>query len=181
MLPPRNDNDCIPVLATERLVLRGHRSADFEHCLAMWSDPVVTRYIGGRPFSAEEVWTKLLRYAGLWSLLGFGYWLVEDRASGRFAGELGFADFKRDIVPSLDGAPEIGWAFATWAHGAGIASEAVAAIVAWADAHLGAARTVCLISPENAASLRIAGKSGYHEFARTLYKERPVLLLERPA
>jgi RimJ/RimL family protein N-acetyltransferase len=176
-----NTIDCIPVLATERLLLRAHRPDDFAGCLALWSDPVVTRHIGGRAFSAEEVGTKMLRYAGLWSLLGFGYWLAEDRASGRFAGELGFADFKRDLAPSLGGAPEIGWAFATWVHGAGVASEAVAAIVAWADSHLDIDRTVCLIAPENAASLRVAGKSGYREFARTHYKERPVHLLERRA
>lgn len=48
------------------------------------------------------------RYAGQWSLLGYGYWVVEDKRTGRFAGEVGFADFKRVIEPSLDGVPEIG-------------------------------------------------------------------------
>ena len=38
---------------------------------------------------------------GLWSLLGFGYWAIEEKAAGGFVGELGFADFKRDIEPSL--------------------------------------------------------------------------------
>ena len=145
----------------------------------MWSDPAVTRYIGGKPFAADEVWGKILRYAGLWSLLGFGYWAVEDRTSGRFVGEVGFADFKRDLAPSFSGAPEIGWALASWAHGAGMASEAVGAAIAWADAHLDATRTVCLINPDNAASIRVAGKSGYREFARTHYKDRPTILFER--
>jgi RimJ/RimL family protein N-acetyltransferase len=179
MFPSHDINDRIPILATERLVLRGHRPDDFAVCHQMWSDPIVTLYIGGTPFSAEAVWAKMLRYAGLWSLLGFGYWLVEDRASGRFAGELGFADFKRDLAPSFAGVSEIGWAFASWAHGVGIASEAVGAIVAWADAQLGVPRTVCLINPDNAASLRVAAKSGYREFARTVYKERPTILLQR--
>ena len=91
----------VPILETERLRLRGHRRDDFAASAAMWADPIVTRYIGGKPLSPEEAWGKMLRYAGLWSLLGYGYWAVEERASGEFAGELGFADLKRDIEPSL--------------------------------------------------------------------------------
>src|SRR6266852_5354978 len=105
----------VPAVDTERLTLRGHRLEDFGECAAMWADPEVTRHIGGRPFSAEEVWTKLLRYVGHWSLMGFGYWVIREKASGRFVGEVGFADFKRDIEPSLVSAPEIGWALASWA------------------------------------------------------------------
>ena len=43
----------IPSIETERLRLRGHRVEDFAACTAMWGDPVVTRYIGGRAFTAE--------------------------------------------------------------------------------------------------------------------------------
>jgi RimJ/RimL family protein N-acetyltransferase len=58
-----------PALDTDRLTLRGHGLADFADSLRLWSDPDVTRYIGGRPFTEEEVWSRLLRYAGHWSLL----------------------------------------------------------------------------------------------------------------
>ena len=40
-------------------------------------------------------------------------------------GEVGFADMKREITPSLEGMPEIGWALMPVAQGKGIASEAV--------------------------------------------------------
>jgi RimJ/RimL family protein N-acetyltransferase len=75
----------VPVLETERLKLRGHRLDDFAPCAAMWADPLVTRHIGGIPLSAEESWTRLLRYVGHWALLGFGYWVVEEKATGNFA------------------------------------------------------------------------------------------------
>jgi RimJ/RimL family protein N-acetyltransferase len=169
----------IPTMETARLRLRGHRVEDLGDCAAMWADAAVVRHIGGRPFSAEESWGKILRYAGLWSLLGFGYWAIEEKGSGRFVGEVGFADFKREIEPSFGGAPEIGWALAAWAHGAGFATEAVGAAVAWADAHLGAARTVCLIGPENSASIRVAAKCGYREYARTTYKGYATILFAR--
>lgn len=168
-----------PVLETARLRLRGHRVGDFADCAALWADPVVVRHIGGRPFTLEEVWSKVLRYVGHWALLGFGYWVVEERASGRFVGEVGFADFKRDLTPSPEGAPEIGWVLAPWAHGVGFATEAVRAAIAWGEGHFGAVPTVCLIDPDNAASLRVAEKCGYREFARTTYKDSPSVLLRR--
>lgn len=167
-----------PMLETPRLILRGHRRADFAACAAMWADPDVVRHIGGRPFTAEESWSRLLRYAGLWPLLGFGYWAAIDRANGDFIGELGFAEFRRDIDPPLD-APEIGWAFVSRVHGRGFASEAVGAIVEWADRHLAAARTACIIGPGNAASVRVAEKAGYRAARRATYKAAPTVVFAR--
>jgi RimJ/RimL family protein N-acetyltransferase len=89
--------------------MRGHRREDFVHSLRLWSDLVITRYISGQPCSKEEVWARLLRYVGHWSMLGFGYWLVEEKTSEQFVGEVGFADYKREIEPSIDDVPEIGW------------------------------------------------------------------------
>lgn len=168
-----------PVIETQRLRLRPHRLEDFEDCFAMWSDPLVTRYIGGRPSTPEEVWGRILRYCGHWTLLHYGYWAVEEKTSGRFVGELGFADYLREIEPSLRGIPEIGWALAPWCHGKGYATEGVLAAVAWADAHLNAERTACLIAPENTPSIRVAQKCGYHEWQATEYKGQPTLLFER--
>jgi RimJ/RimL family protein N-acetyltransferase len=169
-----------PALDTERLTLRGHTLADFDECAAMWADPLVTRYIGGRPSTGEEVWARVLRYAGLWALLGYGYWVVRERESGRFVGEVGFADFRREVTPSLEGAPEAGWVLAPWSHGRGFATEAVRALVSWGDAHLAASRTVCLIAPENTASIRVAEKCGFREHARATYKGEDTILCERP-
>jgi RimJ/RimL family protein N-acetyltransferase len=169
----------IPIIETARLRLRGHRVEDFRDCAAMWADPGVVQHIGGRPFAAEETWAKILRYAGLWSLLGFGYWAVEENASGRYAGDVGFADFKREVQPSLDGAPELGWALMPRAQGHGLATEAVGAAAAWSDRHLRAVRTVCMIDPGNAASMRVAEKCGYREYARATYKGQPTILYER--
>ncbi|CAB3703825.1 hypothetical protein LMG27174_03823 [Paraburkholderia rhynchosiae] len=53
-----------PILTTNRLALRPHTRDDFLESYTMWSDPEVIRYIGGKPFTREEVWARLLRYAG---------------------------------------------------------------------------------------------------------------------
>jgi len=169
----------IPVIETARLRLRGHRVEDFADCLALWRDAQVVRYIGGRPSTEEEVWARLLRYAGHWTLLGFGFWLIEEQASGRFVGEAGFADYKREIETALKDKPEIGWALAPRAHGQGFATEAVRAVVAWGDRHLPARQSWCMIQPENRASIRVAQKCGYGEFERTTYKGHPTIIFQR--
>ncbi len=169
----------IPTLETERLKLRGHRLEDFVYSAAMWADARITEHTTGKPQTEEESWTRFLRYAGHWSVMGFGYWVVEEKSTGNFLGEAGFADYKRDIQPSLKGVPEIGWAFAAQAHGKGFATEAVRSAVAWGEKHFLAQRTACIIAPENFPSVRVAEKCGYREFRRTTYKGKPVLMFER--
>jgi RimJ/RimL family protein N-acetyltransferase len=171
--------ETIPTLETERLTLHGHRREDFAESAALWGDPEVTRHIGGKPFTAEEVWSRLLRHVGHWALLGFGYWVVREKASGRFVGEAGFQDLERAIEPPFDGAPEIGWVLAPWSHGRGYATEAALAAIAWGAQRFGDARTVCLIDLENTRSIRVAEKCGYREQVRTTYKGKPVIVLER--
>lgn len=143
----------------------------------MWGDPAVTRFTGGRAFSREETWARLLRYAGHWAWFGYGFWAVDDRA-GAFVGELGFADFKRGMTPSLDGIPEAGWSFAAAAHGQGYGTEALRAALAWGDLQ-GFARTACIIDPGNTASIRVATRCGYAERVRTSYKGSPTMVFER--
>jgi len=169
----------VPVLETERLTLRAHRLDDFPSCAAMWADPIVTRYIGGKPSTEEESWTRLLRYVGHWALLGFGYWVVEEKATGRFVGEIGFADYKRDVEPSLKDTPEAGWVFVSESHVKGYATEAVRAAVAWGDAHFGSSRTACIIHPDNLPSIRVAEKCGYREIQLVTYKGHPTKMFVR--
>lgn len=169
-----------PVIETDRLELRAHSLTDLTACVAMWSDPLVTRHTIGEPAPPQRTWMRLLAYRGHWAVLGFGYWAVKEKATGQFIGELGFADFKRDLQPSIGGIPELGWALAGHAHGKGYATEALRAVVAWGDIHLEKERTVCLINPDNVASLRVAAKLGYREILQIHKDGYHQILLERP-
>ena len=169
----------VPVLETERLLLRGHTLADFPACAEMWGDEVVTRHIGGRASTREEVWARLVRYPGHWALMGFGFWAVEEKGSGRFVGELGYADFRRDTQPDMGRDPEVGWALSPWAHGRGFATEAVKAATAWGDTQFQGRRTWCMIDPDNAASIAVAEKAGYRRFATGRYKDGESLFFVR--
>lgn len=168
----------IPIVETPRLILRGHTTDDFGDCAAMWADPEIVRFIGGQPSSGEQAWARLLRYVGHWELLGFGFWAVVERATGRFAGEIGLADFKREIDPPV-GDLETGWVLQRWAHGRGFATEALAAVLAWSDAKFPRRPTACVIDPANTASIRVAMKCGYVERARRTYHGDPILVFER--
>jgi len=145
----------------------------------MWRDPQVVKYTIGSESTPQRTWLRLLAYRGHWSLLGFGYWAVESKSTGRYIGELGFADFKRGVDPRIEGVPEIGWALCVAAHGHGYATEALRRVVEWGDASLGVSRTVCIIHRENLASIHLARKLGYSVVLREATDDKPDMLLAR--
>jgi RimJ/RimL family protein N-acetyltransferase len=168
----------IPTLTTERLILRGFRREDFAGVYALWSDPRTGRLMGMQPMSEEDCWAKFLRSFGAWQVNGFGFWGVEEKASGNFVGELGFLNAKRAIEPPLP-VPEMGWSFSPSVQGRGYATEGVAAAIRWGEDHFGRARFSAIIAPENEPSLKLARKFGFAEVARTTYKDHPTIILYR--
>ena len=56
----------VPVLETERLVMRGFAGEDFEPMAAFYADPMSSFY--GGPCSREEAWRKFAMYPGHWAL-----------------------------------------------------------------------------------------------------------------
>jgi RimJ/RimL family protein N-acetyltransferase len=164
----------IPTIETERLRLRGHTVDDFPSCAALWADEGVTRFIGGKPQTSEEAWSRLLRYVGHWALLGYGFWLIEEKATGAFVGEVGFAEFKRQIEPTID-VPEAGWVLSPAMQGRGYATEALRGAIDW----LGRP-AACIIHPENAASVRVAEKAGFRQAGMVSYKGMPTVFMRFP-
>ena len=170
----------IPTLETDRLLLRPHRLEDFEACVAQYSDPAVVKFLGGTPFTREQSWIRFVRYAGLWHHVGFGYLAVEEKATGRLAGECGFLDLHREMTPSLGDSMEAGWAFGLPFQGRGLAEEALRACLGWAREHGPRERITCIIDPANAPSLRLAGKLGFVEVARSTLHGHTMIVFEQP-
>lgn len=158
-------NFTAPTLLTERLSIEPMTLDHWEAYAAAWADPRMTAFIGGEPRSRNMSWGKMLQSIGLWTLFGYGYWAFVDRATGHFVGNGGLAQFERGIA-ELDGFPEAGWAFTPDNWGRGLATEAMAAILQWADAaQLGEIR--CIIDPANKASHNVARKLGFCQFAES--------------
>ncbi|XBQ14894.1 MAG: GNAT family N-acetyltransferase [Oceanicaulis sp.] len=172
-------SDAVPVLRTERLILRGLTADDADAFAAIWAHRGVARYITGKPSSPAESWGRLLRLAGGWALLGYGYWAVVEAESGRLAGMAGLADFQREIDADVAGLPEAGWVFHPEFHGRGYATEAMRAALAWMDDRPEGARSWCLIHPDNAASLKVAAKLGYGQAQEALFDGAATTLLWR--
>ena len=168
----------VPVLETERLIMRGFDRANFPNFAALLADPIVVKHIGGKPVSREDAWRKYMSLDGSWNLLGFGAWDVFERNSGTYVGYVGFSEFLRQTVPSIDGRPEIGWVLALEAQGKGYATEAAKAAMAWGLPRFNGARPVCLIEPNYPATYRVAEKCGYVKHALTKYNGLDMLLME---
>lgn len=164
------------IITTARLVMAPHGRADFADVAAMWSDERVVRFLGGVAFSEEESWARLLRYAGSWSLLGYGFWAVRRRDNGAFVGDVGFLEGRRTGVEGFHGDPEIGWTLKICEHGQGFATEATRAALDWGSGRF--RRTVAMINPDNAASVAVAARNGFRHFSWARYKDAPIGLWE---
>ena len=174
-LPP------VPVLETERLVMRGHTPEDFDNVHRLWSTPAVAQFITGHPSTEMESQMRLLRYIGHWAAYGFGYWCVSERDTGDFVGDVGFGKLKRDMVPPVSGEPEIGWVLMPEHHGKGYATEAARAALEWGDVSFGGSGTFCIFHPDNAGSIRVGEKLGYRFSHNAQYMGGDTPVYVRPA
>jgi RimJ/RimL family protein N-acetyltransferase len=168
-----------PTLETERLLLRGFREDDLPEHSAILSDPIVMKHSGAQELGREDSFRRLLGGVGLWQLQGTGLLAAERKSDGRLVGHVGLFDYHREITPSIEGEPELGYIFATEVHGQGIAREACDALLAWADRTLDAETTVAIISIENEPSIRLAQRLGYERQPDGVYRDEPTSMWRR--
>ncbi len=169
-----------PTLETERLVLRQYCKEDFRPHHAIVGDPEVMRYFSGPTISAEDCWRRMAASVGMWSLLGFGGWAVTRRDDGCLIGTASLFNAWRALEPQFGEEPEMGWIFATEAHGQGIASEACRSVLDWADANLQPIPIWAIIAPDNQPSLRLAARLGFERLDDSVYNDEPTAVLRRP-
>lgn len=168
-----------PVLETERLLLRGFREDDLDAHAAILSDPVVMKHFGGHLFGREESWRRLLGGVGLWQLQGTGLLAAERKSDGALVGHVGLFDYHREMIPTIEGKPELGYIFAKEVHGQGIAREACEAMLAWADRTFDAEEIVAIISPANEPSMKLAERLGFVRQPDGTYRGEPTSLWSR--
>jgi RimJ/RimL family protein N-acetyltransferase len=167
------------MLETERLLLRGFLEEDLPEHAAILADPVVMKHFGGHGFGREESWRRLLGGVGLWQLQGTGLLAAERKSDGKMIGHVGLFDYHREIEPSIEGRPELGYIFAAEVHGQGLAREACDAILAWADTTLDADEIVAIISIGNDPSIKLAQRLGFERQPDGVYRDEPISLWSR--
>lgn len=144
----------IPVLTTERLVLRGWRQSDFDTLAGFLADPDVMRYLSGRPMSRSDAWRSLAALVGHWELRGYGMWAVERKSDGALIGRIGLH------YPEGWPALEVGWTLGKDYWGQGYATEAARAAMRYGFLTQNVERLISCIDPENKASQAVALRLG---------------------
>ncbi len=166
-------------IETERLVLRPHIANDFDAYKAMSQDPEVMQFIGREPSKDDEAWLRFLAHSGRWEFCGYGLFAVIEKENARYIGDAGFSDFRRGLGADFDPYHEAAWMFSTAGQGKGYAFEAMSAAQKWLDDEFSPEKTVCIISPDNGPSIKLAGKLGYRETEISRYKDSDVMMFER--
>jgi RimJ/RimL family protein N-acetyltransferase len=145
------------ILQTDRLTLRHLEPGDLEPLYALNRDPEIRRYFPDGTRTLEETREEIE-----WFRHGhprhpeLGLWATVDRSSGAFVGRCGLLPW------TIDGEEEVELAYlidkVRW--GEGLATEAALAIAAHARDALRLKRLIALVTPGNAASVRVATKVG---------------------
>ena len=161
----------VPVLCTERLVLRSFTQHDFEAFAKIVADPEVVRYLDdGAPISREECWRGMALFIGHWHLLGYGWWAVEDRRNGDFLGRIGL--YNPEGWPGI----EVGWLLRRDVWGAGLATEGATAALNFAFDVVGARHVISIIDARNTRSIRVAEKIGERYERDLRHKDKAVVV-----
>lgn len=140
----------VPVIRTERLVLRGPEARDMAPYAAYRASPRNAR--AGGPMGADEAAEKFAAMAGHWLVHGFGRWVICEAEDGPGIGHVG--------PSALDPATtEMTWTLWSPEHeGRGYATEAARAALArcagrWRE-------LPAFVRPDNASSRRVAERLG---------------------
>lgn len=140
-------------LSTERLTIRMPRESDFPAVEAfMKSDR--TQFIGGKVPDQFAAWRAFLGNFGHWALRGYGFFTVDETATGQPVGRIGLVNHV--MWPE----PEIGWHMFDGHEGKGFALEAALRIRDWAWTDLGLGPLISQIHPDNTRSRRLAERMG---------------------
>jgi RimJ/RimL family protein N-acetyltransferase len=142
----------VPTLETARLTLRGATRDDFGPFANMLASPRA-RYMGG-PFDRPAAWALFTDAVACWQLNGFGGWIVTDRTTGAFRGDVAI------VHPHHFPEPELGWTLTEQAEGQGYALEAASAALEWYWHNTKAQTLVSYITPGNIRSENLARKLG---------------------
>ena len=142
-------------LETKRLFIRSLRVEDVSTLAKLWTDPDVTRFMGG-PRDYEEVYTELMEDAQIVPPPIFDLWVVIEKATGNIIGHCGIID--KDINNTKEF--ELVYVIDKLFWGKGYATEISLAIKHFTFHNLGLKRIISLIDPMNPASARVATKVG---------------------
>lgn len=156
----------LPILETERLLLRPFQLEDVHEWFVLNQDPEITRYTGDGGVVTESEMERRIRehVLGDYEKYGFGRWIVIHKKDNCI---IGFTGLK--FLPDMNEV-DLGYRFAPKYWRKGIATEASFAALDFGFNELGLQRIVAFILPENIGSQKVLEKLGF-QFVREFYEE----------
>ncbi|MCC7437184.1 MAG: GNAT family N-acetyltransferase [Armatimonadetes bacterium] len=143
------------ILQTPRLLLATWYRADLDLLRPIATDPEVMRFIGtGELWNDERIVQFIERQMGHYNRFGYCMWKLIDRHNGRLIGLCGLQPLAETEMV------EIGWWLATDCWGAGLATEATQAVLAFGFHRKRLPEIVAIAHPDNHASLKVMEKIG---------------------
>jgi ribosomal-protein-alanine N-acetyltransferase len=145
------------ILETKHLILRRLLPDDLDSLYALYSDEEIRRYFPEGTLTYEETKDELE-----WFLNGhpdhpqLGLWATIHKDTDHFIGRCGLLPWTIEQCPEVEVAYLLDKAY--W--GQGLATEAAQAIADYGFEQLHLSRLICLIDPQNQASIRVARKIG---------------------
>ncbi len=146
------------VLTTGRLVLRQISEDDLDPHMALLNTPAVMRHLGGVQPRAVIAAKHAASRAGF-AAEGFGFMMMEERATGEMVGHCGLRRVANPLAPNPED-HEIGWLVREDRWRLGYAHEAMRAVVDWAFTTIGAGQIVALTVEANVGSWQLMEKLG---------------------
>jgi ribosomal-protein-alanine N-acetyltransferase len=161
----------ISVIETERLVLREFTLDDVDAMFAIIGDAETMKYYP-QPFSRDDAADWIQRNLERYSRDGVGLYAVILKATDDFIGDCGFAWQEVEGDTLL----EVGYHLHRDHWGHGYATEAAKHCMRYAFEHLGVAKVVSFIRPENLPSRRVAERNGMTIERQIIFHGLPHLL-----
>lgn len=158
-------------IMTARLRLRPLRRDDLDALAEVYLHPQVMRWIGSH--TREDVEHEIALQVEHQRTLGWSFWAVEHRDTGRMIGDCGLQPLEHH-GPDV----ELGYDLHPDAWGRGLATEAARAVVGQAFGPLGVDRVVAVVKPDHVASQRVLEKVGLHHAGTRLAYGESMLLYE---
>ena len=143
------------IIETERLILRPiDPERDFDGWARAMGDEDTVRYIGGQVLDRAQAWRSMAMVMGHWAIRGYGFFSLEEKATGAWVGRVG--PWNPEGWPH----PEVGWTISPDHLRKGYATEAGAASIRYAFETLGWKKVIHVILDGNVASVGVAEKLG---------------------
>lgn len=141
------------VIETPRLFLKVPSLNEFEPWCAYMADEESAQFIG-KVQPPSVVWRSICSIIGSWRAVGFGFFSVFEKSTGRWVGRLG------PWAPHGWPGNEVGWGVIREVWGKGYALEGSMASMDYAVDVLGWTDIIHSINPDNLPSQKLAARLG---------------------